>query len=131
MRSQGLPMRLNQARNIISHHLPSNLTRAAVADAATRSGPCARAYPDDFALLPAVNGTCADLADYSEPYELTDRPRVCRGGKLGEDAGPVFVALWRVRDDADAVDASSGNGREPRAPRVPRIVATATPSTRR
>ena len=40
------------------------------------------AYPDDAALLPAVNGTCADLADYSEPYELTDRPRVCKGGKL-------------------------------------------------
>jgi hypothetical protein len=81
MMSQGLPTRLNQARNI-THHLPSNLTRAAVADAATLEA-VREAYSDDFALLPGVNGTCADLADYSEPYELTDRPRVCRGGKLG------------------------------------------------
>ncbi len=81
MRSQGLPTRLNQARNVISHHLPSNLTRAAVADAATLRA-VRGAYPDDFALLPAVNGTCADLADYSSSYDLTDQPRVCRGGKL-------------------------------------------------
>ena len=81
MRSQGLPMRLHHAQNMISHHLPSNLTRAAVADAETLEAVRA-AYPDDFELLPAVNGTCADLADYSAPYELTDRPRVCRGGKL-------------------------------------------------
>jgi len=80
MMSQGLPIRLNQARNI-THHVPSNLTRAAVADAATLEA-VRGAYPDDFALLPAVNGTCADLADYSSSYDLTDRPRVCRGGKL-------------------------------------------------
>ena len=80
MMSQGLPMRLKQARNI-THHLPSNLTRAAVADAATLEA-VRGAYPDDFELLPAVNGTCADLADYSSSYDLTDRPRVCRGGKL-------------------------------------------------
>ena len=80
MRSQNLPMRLKQARNI-SHHLPSNLTRAAVADAETLKA-VREAYPDDAALLPAVNGTCEDLADYSEPYDLTDRPRVCKGGKL-------------------------------------------------
>ena len=40
------------------------------------------AYPDGFALLPAVNGTCEDMANYSEPYDLTDRPRACKGGKL-------------------------------------------------
>jgi len=80
MMSQNLPIRLHQARNI-THHVPSNLTRAAVADAATLEA-VRGAYPDDFALLPAVNGTCADLADYSAPYDLTDRPRVCRGGKL-------------------------------------------------
>ena len=80
MRSQGLPMRLKQARNI-THHVPSNLTRAAVADAETLKAVRA-AYPDDFDLLPAVNGACADLATYSEPYDLTDRPRACKNGKL-------------------------------------------------
>ena len=80
MRSHGLPIRLKQARNI-THHVPSNLTRASVADAETLQAVRA-AYPDDAALLPAVNGTCADLADYSAPYDLTDRPHVCKGGKL-------------------------------------------------
>ena len=81
MRSNGLPMRLKQARNVISHHLPSNLTRAAVADAETLEA-VRTAYPDDFSLLPAVNGTCEDLANYSSSYDLTDRPHVCKGGKL-------------------------------------------------
>ena len=80
MRSQKLPMRLAQARKI-THHVPSNLTRAAVADAATIKA-VRGAYPDDFALLPAVNGTCADLANYSEPYDLTDKSHVCMNGKL-------------------------------------------------
>jgi hypothetical protein len=80
MMSQRLPMRLAQARNI-THHVPSNLTRAAVADAETLQA-VREAYPDDFALLPAVNGTCEDLANYSAPYDLTDRPHVCKGGKL-------------------------------------------------
>ena len=73
-------MRLKQARNI-THHVPSNLTRAAVADEATVTA-VREAYPDDAALLPAVNGTCEDLANYSSSYDLTDRPHVCRGGKL-------------------------------------------------
>ena len=81
MRSYKLPMRLHHAQNIISHHLPSNLTRAAVADAETLEAVRA-AYPDDVALLPAVNGTCEDLANYSSSYDLTDRPHVCKGGKL-------------------------------------------------
>ena len=90
MRSQGLPMRLRQADRNVSHHLPSNLTRAAVADAATLQA-VREAYPDDFALLgyDAANATrsfraCEDLADASllGAYDLTDRPRVCKGGKL-------------------------------------------------
>ena len=81
MRSHGLPMRLHHARNI-THHVPSNLTRAAVADEATVTA-VREAYPDDSALLPAINGTCEDLANYSESYDLTDRPHVCKNGKLG------------------------------------------------
>ena len=81
MRSQNLPTRLHHAQNIISHHLPSNLTRASVADAETLRA-VREAYPDDFSLLPAVNGTCEDLANYTSEYDLTDRPHVCRGGKL-------------------------------------------------
>ena len=56
MRSQALPMRLKQARNI-THHVPSNLTRAAVADAlATRTAVVKVAHfdttPADLTLLP-------------------------------------------------------------------------------
>jgi hypothetical protein len=91
MRSQALPMRLRQADRNISHHLPSNLTRAAVADAETLEA-VREAYSDDFALLgyDAANATrsssraCEDLADASllGAYDLTERPHVCKGGKL-------------------------------------------------
>ena len=96
MRSHGLPMRLHHAQNIISHHLPSNLTRAAVARRRDAPGRARGLPPTTSRCCPPSTGPARGTRHYLEPYELTDRPRVRRAGSLNEDAGPVFVALWRV-----------------------------------